>query len=271
MDSQNSCGKSSAKKFKGFTLIELIVVMAIIAILAGIASGLISGYVRDARLETANNKAQQVYTAVQNTLIQFEINQDISPLNAYQVKGDSADKNFKPNYVYLQFTINNGTINGKDLVVKSVNSDVSPSTKIYQYDSSDVYPYASDSGASDFTYFKKLTKYLADNLSADFTGFCYVCIDIDNYVVDTAFYTENTSLIKIGSDGLASNLDKLSFYYTKSSASAGHSDGTNIVGCDSVTAQKTLYKGKDTARLDAASQAIGYYPMMGDLTSGTYT
>lgn len=59
-------------------MIELIIVMAIIAILAGISSLIISGFMRDARLETANNNARMIYTAFQDIIMDCEIKQDNS-------------------------------------------------------------------------------------------------------------------------------------------------------------------------------------------------
>lgn len=59
-------------------MIELIIVMAIIAILAGIMSLAIGGFQRDARIETNNNKAQMIYMAFQDILIDCEVKQDKS-------------------------------------------------------------------------------------------------------------------------------------------------------------------------------------------------
>ena len=61
------------KKLKGFTIIELLVVVAIISVLASIGVPAAMTWIRDSKITKANSNAQLVYTAAQDYLTQQEI------------------------------------------------------------------------------------------------------------------------------------------------------------------------------------------------------
>ena len=61
------------KKLKGFTIIELLVVIVIITVLASIGVPAAMTWIRDSKITKANSNAQLVYSAAQDHLTQLEI------------------------------------------------------------------------------------------------------------------------------------------------------------------------------------------------------
>ena len=62
----------SSKKLRGFTLMELIIVIAIIAILTAIIVPNMTNYMRSTRMQEANTRAQQIYVAAQDYLTHLQ-------------------------------------------------------------------------------------------------------------------------------------------------------------------------------------------------------
>lgn len=252
MDSNTNCGKSSAtKKLKGFTLVEILIVLALLSIIAGMLSIITSGLMRDSKLEAARTRAQSVYTGLQNMLIQMEIKQQNDLLDpvTYGQTGTPT------NYVTLSFILDNGVISDTEDFVISDGS----MTATLNYNYPDADPPADDTERA----FRKVAKYIKDNLSMEFTGYVYAAIDMNDWMVDSVVAIEDYNRVKNATNGIE---DFVPSFRTKAGvlASAG-----KIPFCEDVYQQKKIYDGKETTVLDAAGTAVGFYPFYNDIVGTT--
>lgn len=192
MDMKNK--GSAYRRIKGFTLVELVVVMAIIAVLAGVMNLATQGFIRSARRESANDNARLLFTGFQNVLTQCEIKQDNSAISP-SFANDSTLKN-----ITIEFKAYNGNVQ-----CFSINSSGTG-----QYGSSGfeggIMKYTDASGA--VAGVSNLPNAIAGIIDGSFEGEAKVYIDYENFEVKSVVYKpltqseKNTTINTFSNGGL---------------------------------------------------------------------
>ena len=78
------------KSQKGFTLVELIVVIAIIGVLAAILVPSMMGYVKKSRLKSANSNAKLVYTTINGCATDLQVDGKIAQIKSSGSSNDGS-------------------------------------------------------------------------------------------------------------------------------------------------------------------------------------
>ena len=170
------------KAIPGFTLIELIIVLAIIAVLAAVAVPGIGGYIRDNRIEEANNNAQLLARGAQTWLNEMEA--DNKPIDA-TTEADLFKSTFPAAPTSIMIISSKNSYNF-DLIAEPggwVKRDGTGTTMSHPMQFN-------------------LTKYLAGlkpSKAGTDLGSCYICIDLSTKTVRYAAWTADVNWVAASS------------------------------------------------------------------------
>ena len=107
-------------KRKGFTLIELVVVIAIIGILAAILVPAMLGYVRRSKITTANHAAKSVYNAINVAMTEMEA-YDLPP---QQLQNRDITTTGDTIYEQVNYTLPSGPTNDYTILLNTLYQKV---------------------------------------------------------------------------------------------------------------------------------------------------
>ncbi|MGN0642016.1 MAG: type II secretion system protein [Huintestinicola sp.] len=146
--------KAAGKTLKAFTLLEMVVVVAIISIMCAIIVPNMISYRRDAKIQAANSTAQQIFDATQDYLISLETSgKKIS--DNFQMSGSKA-------YLFVNQK------DGQFKVLSESGSEINDDKLI------------------------KSAKKVKGNISGDLNGYWMVVIYPETYTVKYAVYSETS-------------------------------------------------------------------------------
>jgi prepilin-type N-terminal cleavage/methylation domain-containing protein len=197
-------------KAAGFTLVEMIIVIAIITILASIIIPNTSTMIRDSKIEAANTTAKEIYTATQNYLTDCQI-KNASLTNSDASKETGALPVVKPSsgskiIIAMSGSKVDGVSAKSAATCHSADSDTSGASDWYVLGSaavSGVTPLISKitnqsnniyNGCGDKAV-KGIMKYMGSALNAQAMGVWVCQIDIETYTVDYVMYSEQPTAL----------------------------------------------------------------------------
>lgn len=167
----------SRRKLKGFTLLELIVVVAIISVMAAVLVPSVMDYIRSNKITSANEQAQQIFMAAQDYLV------------SEQTKGTTTDKltdGTSPRLCWIQVNTENAV--DSSAYDKSNKTTIVDSYGIKKSTGSDNTGYVSRTIGSEISY--PIADGIESRLEPGFSGSWVVAFYPSTFTVAYAVYSD---------------------------------------------------------------------------------
>lgn len=228
----------SKRKLRGFTLLELIIVIAIISVLTAIIVPNIIDSIRTNRILSANTQAQQIYMAAQDYLV----NEQIKGITASDITGQSGAS--IPRVCWIEVTTEIGT--DSDSYDKSNKTTVVNSSGIKNSTPTDNTGFTSRTMADGTTSYP-IADGIESRLDSSFKGSWIVAFYPKTFTVAYAVYNDNygTAAECEAAVELIGTTDGR-LYYTEfgSAATAKQSQENDFMHPDTVAEAPHLYTGQ---------------------------
>lgn len=170
-------------KLKGFTLVELIVVMAVIGVLAGLLVPNIVNYVVNAKYQDANTVARIIYNSAAQYCVEYKVN------DVHYIKEDGTE------------------------VMKQAPYDAENATSNYYFQSFAIEAFNPDEETSAQLSSLKMAaeKYISDKSAVDTAGSSAVVVVSSNGTVVRAFWAQSSDSRYVGAFPSPVNPDEPEF------------------------------------------------------------
>ena len=222
--------KSIRKSAKGFTFVELIVVMAIIAVLTATLVIAVGAFLRDKKYDDANAKAETIYRALQIKLNQYDAEGHKTSVSGADVEGiGGVARTNSDTYIYVGNFENTGKIDANLGICRHVRSgsgsDVSVDASVSD----------ARGGVIDFDMHDAVNTIYTkrNNASVTHNPSWMAKINMSTYTVEYVLYTEDN--IQLHSYFLGKTGSDNDGYYTDVYEQQDNSERArleyNVVGC----------------------------------------
>lgn len=173
------------RRLSGFTLMEIVVVVAIISILLVLLLPTMRGYLTNSRLSTVNSEAKVLYNSIQTIMQEYEFRERQMPESAFY--GSHSDKKGE---FFLKGV--NGTIDTA-MTVTSSPGDSRSSASDFVYSTGTVDIIGANLGSADAATFNaRLSRLYSDYTQVSWAAY------IEDYTVRGVFCAENETSEYVG-------------------------------------------------------------------------